>query len=491
MTDTRSPEGTPATRTLIRDGRAVARRIRTYRLDVIDPTSPPIAPVTVTTPVFRIGSRPGSDLVLRDETVSRLHCEIVIDEHGHRLRDLGSTNGTVVDGVRAIDVYLRPGARVRVGRIELVFVPQGEEAEIALSAGDRFGPLVGRSVAMRELFAMLDKVAKTDATVLVEGESGTGKELIARAVHEGSPRAGGPLVVFDCASVPSNLLESELFGHEKGAFTGATEKRAGRMEEADGGTIFLDEIGELPLDMQPKLLRALEAREVRRVGGTKTFPVNVRIVAATNRDLAREVNRGAFREDLYYRLAVIRVTVPPLRDRRDDVPLLVEHFVRRALASDAARADRILSGMKDDNKKRLMAHPWPGNVRELRNVIERSLALSAGDPAGEIDLPTQRGQRVSAPGAKRDDGAPGAEAGAAPSGGAAAGAGAGAGASGALPGIDLDRGFVDQKQDVLERFEAAYLVGQLERNGGNISRAAAAAGIDRMYFKRLLKKYRE
>jgi len=319
---------------------------------------------------------------------------------------------------------------------------------------------VGNSIKMREVFALLEKVAPTDATVLVLGETGTGKELVAQALHDKSRRAGGPLVVFDCGSVPANLIESELFGHEKGAFTGASDRRIGRLEEASGGTLFLDELGELPLDLQPKLLRVLEQREVRRVGGRDSIAVDIRIVAATHRDLAREVNRGAFREDLYYRLAVVRVSLPPLRERTEDIPMLVEHLIRRVLRDDAPRAEIVIKRIRDDTWKRLKSHPWPGNVRELRNIIERTLALSGND-IDTIEPPTAAGIRVSRPNAI----SPSAE-------------------------IDLDRPFVDLKLDFLSRFEEGYLTRQLDRHGGNISRAAAASGLDRMYFKRLLKKYR-
>jgi len=460
MSTPTSPHTAPATRTLLRDGQPPARRMRTYKLHVRS-ASGQIESREIAAPVLRIGSRLGNDVVLADETVSRSHVEIVADEHGFRMRDLGSTNGTFVDGYRAADIYLRPGSVIRVGQTELTFEPRTEEADVPASAADRFGPVLGKSVAMRELFAMLERAAPTDATILIEGETGSGKELVAQAIHDASRRATGPFVVFDCASVPANLVESELFGHEKGAFTDASQRRLGRLEESEGGTLFLDELGELPLDLQPKLLRALERREVRRLGGTQTLPVDVRIIAATNRDLVREVNRGAFREDLYYRLAVVRVTIPPLRDRREDIPLLVEYFIRRALQGEPDRAARILGGISEENRKRLMSAPWQGNVRELRNVIERTLALSTPTDVAMLEPPTAAGRpqpKAARPSASGD--------------------------------VDLDRVFVDLKAETLAAFEEAYLVGQLERHGGNISRAAAAAGIDRMYFKRLLRKYR-
>ena len=443
---------TLATRSVVRDG-VSGRTMRPYVLrgDAVQER--------VTATSYRVGGRPGADLVLADPRVSRLHFEISVDAHGYRLRDLGSTNGTVVDGYRANDLYLRPGSEITVGDTTLRFTPEDDEVDVPASPDDRFGPLVGASVAMRELFALLAKAAPTDATLLVEGESGTGKELVAEAVHAASGRAGGPLVVFDCAAIPTQLMESELFGHEKGAFTGATSQRVGRMEEADGGTLFLDELGELPLDLQPKLLRALEKREVRRVGGARTRRVDFRGVAATNRDLAAEVNRGAFREDLYYRLAVVRVRVPPLRERAEDVPRLVEHFVRRALPDDAKRAAKILASISEENRARLMAHPWPGNVRELKNLIQRTLALSTEDDPAALEPQT-------APGLERRPAASDAP----------------------EPVVDLDRPFSDLKKEVVESFERNYLTRQLARHEGNYSRAAAASGMDRMYFKRMLKK---
>ena len=449
-----------ATRTITTEGRPPARRMRAYRLHVQDGGGS-AQPREVSQPRYQVGSKPGNDLVLTDNTVSRMHVEIVADEVGYRLRDLESTNGTMVDGYRVHDLYLKPGSLIRIGNSTLRFEPLTTETDVPASSSDSFGPLVGRSVKMRELFAILEKAAPTPATVLVEGETGTGKELVAQAVHQASPRAGGPLVVLDCTAVPANLVESELFGHERGAFTGASERRVGRLEEADGGTLFIDELGELPLELQPKLLRVLETREVRKLGGRDNRGVDIRIVAATNRDLAREVNRGSFREDLYYRLAVVRVRLPALRERREDIPLLVEHFIRRSLRHDPQRAARTLQGIREENWQRLMAHPWPGNVRQLRNVIDRTLALSGVDEIDAIEPPSSAPHRAT-----EDTGMP----------------------AGGL--IDLERPFVEHKQEVINGFEEAYLTGQLDRHGGNFSRAAAAAGIDRMYFKRLLKKYR-
>ncbi len=450
------PGVTLATRILHEAGRTV-RRVSRFRL------RPEVGgAVECGETSIRIGSREGNDLTLADSTVSRIHAEIVATGAGFLLRDLGSTNGTFCDDWRVGEVYLKPGARLRFGRALVHFELVGDESEVEISSRDRFGPVLGRSAAMREVFAVLERASKSDATIVLEGESGTGKELVAEAIHRMSPRADRAWAVFDCASVPATLVESELLGHEKGSFTGATGRRIGRFEEADGGTLFLDEVGELPLDLQPKLLRVLEKRELRRVGGSETIGVDVRIVAATNRDLAREVNRGGFREDLYYRLAVVRVKLPPLRERPEDIPLLVEHFVTSLLERDKPRAQRVFSGISEATWSELRAHPWPGNVRELRNFVERTLALagptepfSASALAAPISSPPPARGGVPVP-------------------------------TGA---VDLSRPFLDHKSDVLSAFEEAYLKGILAAHEGNFSRAAAAAGLDRMYFKRLLKKY--
>ena len=278
------------------------RKVQVYRLHVTSPDGDQTRQEYAKR-ILRVGSREENDVTLVDQTVSRIHFEISADATGYRMRDLGSSNGTYVDGYRALDVYLKPGSRIHAGHTEIIFEPLVTEAELPLSREERFGPMVGRSPAMRELFATLSRVAQSDATILVEAETGTGKELIGQAIHEASERSGGPLVVFDAAAAPRELIESQLFGHERGAFTGATDRRIGFMEEADGGTLFVDELGELPLDLQPKLLRALESREVVPVGSNTPRKVDVRIVAATNRDLAEEVNRGSF-------LSLIHISEP-------------------------------------------------------------------------------------------------------------------------------------------------------------------------------------
>ncbi|MEK6608350.1 MAG: sigma 54-interacting transcriptional regulator, partial [Myxococcota bacterium] len=335
-----------------------------------------------------VGSEDGCDLRLTDPSVSRRQFELRVEPEGFVLRDLGSTNGTTVDGMRVVEAYLRKSARIAAGGTEIKFAPLGESVELALSPRESFGAALGRSVAMRHVFAILERVATMDATVLIEGETGTGKELAAEGVHAASKRASGPFVVVDCGAIPENLVESELFGHEKGAFTGASEARAGAFEEADGGTLFLDEVGELPLELQPKLLRALESHEVRRVGSQKARALDLRIVAATNRDLATEVRAGKFREDLYYRLAVVRVVMPPLRERRDDVRLLARELARRARPQvDPA------SWLDEATLALLESHDWPGNVRELRNVVDRLAVFPGFGHAFAFD-----GKAPSAPG---------------------------------------------------------------------------------------------
>jgi len=257
-----------------------------------------------------------------------------------------------------------------------------ENLELKKELGKRysFGNLIGKSKSMQQVYDLISKVANSKANVLVTGESGTGKELVARALHYNSDRRESPFVPINCGAIPENLLESELFGHEKGSFTGAIQQKSGLFEVANGGTLFLDEIGELPAMMQVKLLRVLQEKEVRRVGGTKNIVVDVRLVAATNKDLEEEVSQGTFREDLFYRLNVIRLALPPLRERRDDIPVLIEHFYQKITGK---------SGLKvgDQALRRLLDYNWPGNIRELENVIERCIVLGQGDELGEDCLP--------------------------------------------------------------------------------------------------------
>ena len=430
-------------------------KTRTYTLEILE--GPDVGKrLTTGERVTRLGTHPDCDLELNDPLTSRLHARIEIDPLGHRLIDDSSKNGTFIDGMRIRDLYLTPEIRIRLGGNVIRYTPGDQEVEIALSRDHRFGGLLGRSAAMREIFAVLSRVAPTDMTVLIEGESGTGKELVAQALHDHSDRAGGPLVVFDCSAVSPSLIESELFGHVKGAFTGATGSRTGAFEQADGGTLFLDEIGELPLDMQPKLLRALEQREVRPVGGNRPVRFNARIVAATNRNLQKEAQASQFREDLYFRLAVVRLILPPLRRRAEDIPLLVRHF----LDEFNTRGDTQVQ-VGYDTIIKLQKHGWPGNVRELRNFVERATMLATGDR-----LET----RYLAPPAQGE--APAPQASAEPT----------------WAQLDDDLPFKDAKARLVEDFERAYWARLLEKTDGNISAAARIAGVHRKSAEYLLKK---
>ena len=413
--------------------------------------------------VIRVGAHTTSDVILSDTTVSRRHAEIVRTKDGVLLKDVGSTNGTFVGPVRVKEVFLAPDTRFKVGRTEMLFTTEDEVFDVEPSREQRFEGLVGASVAMREVFAILERVAPTTLTVLITGETGTGKELASRAVHLRSQRAAGPFVVFDCGAAPENLIESELFGHKRGAFTGAVDARPGVFEQADGGTIFLDEIGELPLELQPKLLRVLEQREVRRVGDTRTKRVDVRVVAATNRDLREEVAAGRFREDLYYRLAVVEVALPPLRDRITDLPLLMDHLLKRASHNPGVRA---ASGPVMDT---FQSYHWPGNVRELNNVVERALPFCDTDEITMDALPAAL-RAASATGKPRALQAPR--------------------PSDFQEGpATADRPFKDAKDQLIEAFERQYLVDLLERHDGNVSKAARTAHMDRKTITRLMKKH--
>jgi transcriptional regulator with GAF, ATPase, and Fis domain len=408
--------------------------------------------------LFRIGSHPVNDLILEDKLVSRFHCSITRTASGFRLTDSGSLNGTRLapggqgspQGVRIRDADLHlPECRIELGGSSVLVRDIGSVTEVATSAALSFGDVIGTALPMRRLYDLLKRVARSDADVLIEGESGTGKELVATELVRRSTRAGAPLVIVDCGAISPSLIESELFGHVRGAFTGALKDRAGAFESADGGTVFLDEIGELPLDMQPKLLRALAAREIRRIGDGRQRKVDVRVIAATNRRLEREVNSGRFREDLYYRLSVVTVRVPPLRERIDDVRILVNAFLTDLDALD--KADLFPAEVIDEMKR----YEWPGNVRELRNYVERRVVLGEG-----------------ALGRAEDDARAASPSGAPP-----------------RPSVDLELPFKDAKEVVIASFERAYLTALLSWADGNVSRAARKANLDRMYLHRLLQRH--
>jgi len=395
----------------------------------------------------RVGKTAENDVAIPDATVSRHHFSLTRDRQGILLRDLGSTNGTFLDGARVLEAYVHPGMEIRVGEVLLCLRPVEEEVSITPSSSATYGPLVGESPAMRRIFALLERVAPSDATVLILGETGAGKGAAARAIHGASPRADQPLVTIDCGAISRSLIESELFGHEKGAFTGATTRRRGALEMAHGGTLFIDELDDLPRDLQPKLLRALDEGRICRVGSARPVELDLRVLAATKKDLRREVAEGRFREDLYYRLSVVTVPLPPLRDRLEDVPVLAARF----LEGEQRRWDDLPRSLR----RRLMSHHYPGNVRELRNLLERSIFL---DGPEMLDL-----ERLHP-------------------GGGAMGNEIRLAASSVEP-------FKEAKEGLVARFEREYLERLLERTGGNIAAAAREASIDRKHLYTLLKKY--
>ena len=406
-----------------------------FRVVVIDGPDRGMS-ATSTGGAMTMGTDPTCDLTLGCRAVSRFHCELELGPAGGLLRDLGSTNGTRVDGTRIVVCYLRRGAEVELGRNRLRFELVDEPVGIELWQGDRFGRLVGRAPATRAAFARMARAAVSDVTVLLGGETGTGKDSAAEAIHAAGARADRPFVTLDCTSLPAGLAESELFGHRAGAFTGADRDRAGVFEAASSGTLFLDEIGELPLALQPKLLRVLERREVQRIGETRPRSIDVRIIAASHRDLRRDVNQGRFRADLYFRIAVMLIQLPPLRERVEDIPLLIE-----ALLVEIAPEVRVREALRRRLPVAALARmDWPGNVRELRNHLERAAAMDPAEPA---------------------DGLPTAE----------------------LP-------FAVAREAWQRWFERHYLIDLLERHGGNIPAAARAAGMHRTHLYRLLQRAR-
>jgi transcriptional regulator with GAF, ATPase, and Fis domain len=419
-----------ATRRIARDRLEIAR----FRVRVL---SGPDAPKSIDSDAAEvsIGTAPGQTLRLADGCVSGLHCTIGITEQGLVVTDLGSTNGTYVGGHRVTSAVIAAGDPIAIGETTLAVEILADIVTEPLSRSDRFGHVIGHSVAMRRLFAILERVAPSDATILLEGETGTGKSALAEAVHGMSRRGDGPFVVVDCGAIPGPLLESELFGHERGAFTGAVEARVGLFESASGGTVLLDEIGELPLDLQPKLLRALEKRAIRKVGATREMPVDVRLIAATHRDLRREVNRGAFRSDLWYRLNTVRLVLPPLRERREDVAMLVATFYQDLIGDPTASPPA-------DMVRTMMRGTWRGNVRELRSAVERAMvgAPVLEDDAGETDE-------------------------------------------------DLAMSFRAAKNKATTSWERRYLRDLLTAHGGNVSQAARAARMDRSHLTELVRRY--
>jgi transcriptional regulator with GAF, ATPase, and Fis domain len=462
-------EESPALTTVFDHGRPTVRHLRKSKIVVV---SGPEQGREVEIGKARVtgGRSIINDLVLSDKAISGTHFEILAGDDGYRLRDLDSTNGTFVGELRVREVWLKPGQEFRVGHTQLRFVPTQDIVEIPLSKRDTFESVTGSSVRMREIFATLEKVAPSELTVLITGETGTGKEMIARGIHQASARRGKPFVVLDCGAIPKDLIESTLFGHEKGSFTGAVGQHHGCFEQAQGGTIFLDEIGELDINLQPKLLRVLENRELKRVGGDRLIKIDVRVLAATNRDLRAMVNTSTFREDLYFRLSVIHVELPPLRERKEDVPALADVFLR-----DIAGRRGLEMTFSADAIAALQSHSWPGNVRELKNVVERAASLTEAPLVQRSDLMFNRepSGRPSLSSSSSGNHAPP----------------AGAIETPAMPPIVPGVDFKEAKQRVVDAFELAYLRQLLERHDGNITRSAQEAGLTRYHLRELLKRH--
>jgi DNA-binding NtrC family response regulator len=396
-----------------------------------------------------LGTSPACELRLSDPTVSRRHAAFEPAGRRYKLTDFDSTNGTFVDGVAIREAYVRGGEVVRCGSTAMR-LEQGEAAPSPpLPSAMRFGRTLGASVAMRRLYPLCERLAKARVPVIIEGETGTGKEVLAESLHEMSGSTG-PFVVFDCTTVSPSLVEAELFGHERGAFTGAVNSRAGVFEEADGGTLFIDEIGDLELPLQSKLLRAIDRGEVKRVGGSKSIKVQARILSATRRDLDKEVAAGRFRDDLFHRLAVARIELPPLRERAGDIALLARRFAQEMGEPEALSAEVLA---------RFEASAWPGNIRELRNAVARHIAL--GDD--EIARRGTGETRVLA------------------STGARAAAATSAGADWLVPLLSVP--FPIARRKTLEEFERRYVKASIAAHGGNVTAAARTSGLALRYFR--------
>lgn len=391
--------------------------------------------------VWLLGGSPEADLIINEPTVSRRHLELEVVPEGVRVKDLGSRNGTFYLGQRIGELVITPNARIRVGNVDVSIEIDGEALGRSTEALANYGAMLGVSPGMRELFARLERLEGSLVNVLIEGESGTGKELIASAIHAQSGVANGPFIAFNCGAVQRTLVQSELFGHRRGAFTGAFESRVGVFEAAEGGTLFLDEIGELPLDVQPALLRVLEERKVTPVGESRARPLRVRVLSATNRALAERVAAGEFRQDLLYRLRVVSLRVPPLRERREDIALLARHFANEAGASELPEA--VL--------RELDAHSWPGNVRELRHAVESYLVLGSFS----LDGPETRRKLEHLLRAF----------------------------------LDCSKPYQELKESFLESFTRAYLVRLLSHTGGNVSEASRVSGLERSYLNKLVNRY--
>jgi len=399
-----------------------------------------------------VGRHPTNDLVLSDPSVSSVHLEISRRPGGRVLvRDAGSTNGSWFGDQRLLEAELAPGAILRVGDTLLRVEADKLATAAPPAATTRFEGLIGSTPEMRELFAVLERVANKPLSLLVQGDTGTGKEEVARAVHARGPRPDAPFAVLDATTIPTTLAESVLFGHERGAFPGADDRYQGAFERANGGTLFIDQVGELPMALQPKLLRVLERRELVRVGGKDVIPIDVRVIASTHRDLRLEIESNHFREDLYFRLAQVRVVLPPLRARPEDIPDMARYFLRQV-----AEPGQKPVSIDDEALAELRRRPFPGNVRELRNILVRAAALCEDAFIRVTDI------------AGEGYGFRGSEAERSP--------------------LDLAGSFSEAKQRSIERFEKAYLETLMRRCAGNLSRAAREADLARHHLRDLLKK---
>jgi DNA-binding NtrC family response regulator len=394
-----------------------------------------------------VGRDEGAQIVIADPEVSAIHCELRAVNEGILVKDLGSTNGTFVGPLRVREAVVTTSTEMVVGQTRIALEPTGNKQRVDVGFADRFGALVGTAPKMRRLFGVLEKVAATQLSILILGETGTGKEVVAKSVHDLSPRKDGPFVVVDCGSIPPTLAESILFGHEKGAFTGATERRRGALADANGGTLFLDELGELPLELQPKLLRALAERQVKRVGGSTFEPIDVRVLAATRRDLGAEMNAGRFRSDLFFRIAQVRVELPPLRERLDDLAPLVEDICARV--GRKQHAGVVLQWIE----QRMGSYDWPGNVRELVNVA--SVAATLADTPDAIDdvLTLARDEGVES------------------------------------SRMRPQTAFAEAKRQAIASFERDYFTSLARGAKGNVSEMARQSGMERHHVRAYLRKY--
>lgn len=432
---------------LIASGATPPLSIQSYYLEMI--RGPEVGRRWPLKEAARVGKGLDNDVAILDATVSRHHFSLERYKEGYSLRDLGSTNGTFINNTRVVEAFVFPGMEIRAGDIVFFLKAEQEGIQITPSGKWNYGELVGKSDPIRRIFALLEKVSPSDATVLITGETGTGKGAVARCIHDKSHRVDFPFVTLDCGSISRLLIESELFGHEKGAFTDAHQQRRGALETCQQGTLFIDELDDLPLEVQPKLLRALDKREICRLGSNKSIKLDLRVVAATKRNLRQEVAEGRFREDLYYRLSVVTLTLPPLRDRLEDLPLLTGHF-----CNDPHAWERLPQTIREQ----LLTYTFPGNLRELRNLLERATYLDGFENVDPQIFPFELKGGLN----HLDE---------------------------FKVAVDYRKPFKQSKELLVNRFEFEYLHRLLLRAANNLSKAAKDAEIDRKYLYQLLNKH--